>query len=185
MIWLADDCLVFQLANGENIPFSSEMISVELIGETASKLEPEVVRHAAASVFHYFKHELGREKVSVGEFTLALEKVLRGLGFTVHSSGPDLPRDGALQADLRLLAHESGEGGELLFYPRLRNALRGQLQRSPGLIRFHGLRGCVKHLTGARRWGPRCDSVRDQIVEYLRHCLTAESRRMDCSLLVE
>ena len=28
MIWLAGDCLVFQLANGEKIPFSSEMRSI-------------------------------------------------------------------------------------------------------------------------------------------------------------
>lgn len=185
MIWLADDCLVFELANGESVPFSSEMISIELIGDTGGKLEPEVIHNAAASVFHYFKHELERDKVSVGEFTIALEKVLRGLGFRVYSSGEGVSPDQRVNADLRLLARESGEGGELVFYHRLRDALRGQLERSPRAVRFHGLRGCVKQLTRARRWSARCDSLQEQIVEYLRQALSADKRRAECSLVVE
>ena len=67
MIWLSSDCLVFQMANGESVPFSAEMISVELMGDAAGKLQPEVVQHAAASVFHYFKNDLHRDSVTVGE----------------------------------------------------------------------------------------------------------------------
>ena len=79
MIALQTDCLLFRLANGESIPFSSEMISVELMGDADTKFDPELVRHAAASVLHYFKHDLGRETLSVAEFAEALEKVLREL----------------------------------------------------------------------------------------------------------
>lgn len=83
MISLAHDCLLFELASGEAIPFSAEMISVELMGDVVSQLDPEVIRHAAASVFHYFKHDLERDSVTVGEFAGMLEKVLRGLGLHV------------------------------------------------------------------------------------------------------
>ncbi|TAK98292.1 MAG: hypothetical protein EPO07_12220 [Verrucomicrobia bacterium] len=186
MIWLADDCLLFELANGESVPFSAEMISIELIGDTGGRLDPEVVSHASASVFHYFKHELHRDKVSVGEFTLALERVLRGLGFRVHSAGEGIEENNQkVHGDLRLIAHESGDAGELVFYPRLRDAFRGQLARSPRIVRFHGLRGCVKQLTRSRRWSTRCESLREQIVEYLRGCLSAESSQAGCSLVVE
>ena len=78
MIALDSDYLLFELANGESIPFSSDMISVELSGESSIYFDQELVHQAAASVFHYFRHELGREMVSVGEFAAALEKVLRG-----------------------------------------------------------------------------------------------------------
>src|SRR5689334_10657704 len=84
MIALAQDCLLFELASGESIPFSAEMISIELMGDAVGKLDPEVIHHAAASVFHYFKRDLARESVSVGEFAEALEKVLRQLGFKVR-----------------------------------------------------------------------------------------------------
>lgn len=182
MIWLAGDCLVFQLANGEKIPFSSEMISVELVGESTGQLEPDIIRNAAAAVFHHFKEDLHRETVTIGEFTEALERALRGLGLQVLTT-EETPRP--LPGDLARLADESGPGGELLFYPRLRAALRVQLSQSTRLVHFRGLRGCVKHLTGARRWGPRCDSLRDQIIDYLRNCLSLEASEKDCSLVVE
>src|SRR5688572_24783942 len=177
MIALASDFLMFELTSGERIPFSAEMISVELIDDSGSVLEPEFVKHAAASVFYYFKHELGQETVSVAEFAGALEKVLRGLGCTVCPTATPEPGTEAPEADLGQLASESGEGRELTFFPKLRGALRDQLKSSPRLIRFHGLRGCVKRLAGARRWSPRCESLQDQIVEYLRQCLTAEPLR--------
>jgi hypothetical protein len=185
VIALAEDFLVFQLSSGENIPFSSEMVSIEMMGEAAGDFDPEFIQHAAASVFHYFKHDLERQTVTLGEFAEALEKVLGGLGFQVHSADTTNAVTATGDADLKRLARESGHGCELVFYPRLRDALREQLRQSPAMIRFHGLRGCVKHLAGARRWSPRCESLQEQIVEYLRQCLTAEVREDRCALLVK
>jgi len=187
MIALISDCLLFRLASGESVPFSAEMISVELVGDVAGKFDPEILHHATASVFHYFKNELGRETVTVGEFAGALEKALRGLGFNVSSDEPESrhERPGIGEADLLMLARESGESRELFFFPRLRGELRAQLRRTPRLVRFRGLRGCVKQLAGARRWGLRCDRLEEQIVEYLRGCLGAEPEQADCALVVE
>ncbi len=187
MIALAPDCLVFQLTTGESIPLSAEMISVEFTGPAASEFDQEFVSHAAASVFHYFKHDLGRQIISVAEFAGALETVLRGFGVIVNSE-EEPPRPADVDArDLRALASESSEGWELSFFPRLRDALRRQLRQSPRMVRFRGLRGCVKHLAGARRWSARCESVQEQIIEYLRQCLSAEAgrNRAECALVVE
>ena len=54
-----------------------------------SRSDWETLRHAAASVFHYFKIELAREAVSIGEFSVALEKVLHHLGYTIHAHAAD------------------------------------------------------------------------------------------------
>ena len=185
MISLASDYLLFQLSSGESVPFSADMISVEVMGGAADVFEREFVKHAAASVFHYFKHELGRETISVAEFSCALEKVLRGLGFKVNLGDDDASAGETVEGDLRLLSRESGENCELVFFPRLRDALRTQLRHSPKRIRFHGLRGCVKQLAGARHWSPRCQTLHDQIVGFLRECLSAEPREADCTLVVE
>jgi len=184
MIALDSDYLLFELANGESIPFSSDMISVELSGESSIYFDQEFVHQAAASVFHYFKHELGREMVSVGEFAGALEKVLRGF---VEKSPKDklAARPGISEFDLSQIATESGEGCELFFYPRLRSELHARLAESPRMVRFRGLRGCVKHLAGAQRWSPRCQQLHDGIVEFLRNCLSAEKEQKSCALLVE
>ena len=72
MIALSADCLLFELASGESLPMSADMISVELMGESGGPFDQEFVSHAANAVFYYFKHELGRRSVSLGEFAEAL-----------------------------------------------------------------------------------------------------------------
>jgi hypothetical protein len=181
MILLADKFLLFQLADGESVPFSAEAISVEIIGDVGNVLDADLVRNAAAAVFHYFKIDLERQIVTVGEFSQALERVLRGFNLTIQPVG-----GGGLfsKADLNLLASESG-GTELFFYSRLREELRTQLRRSPRTLRFVGLRGCVKQIAGVRRWNIRCRRLNDQIVSYLRECMCAEPEQAGCLLVVE
>src|ERR1041384_2484 len=58
MIQLKADCLIFKTAGGENAPCPAEMVTVELMGEAAGLLDPELIRHASPAVLHYFKHEL-------------------------------------------------------------------------------------------------------------------------------
>ncbi|MGH7939838.1 MAG: hypothetical protein ACREFR_02045 [Limisphaerales bacterium] len=180
MIALSSNYLLFQLANGASVPCSAETICVEIVGNPETCVDPEMLRQAAASVFHYFKHDLERETVTVGEFAGALERALRALGLTLH---PEDRHRQVLESDLALLAREQGVNLELFFFPRLRNELRFQLRQSPRLLRFRGLRGCVKSLARARRWSARCEQLQEQIVEYLRQCLSAEAG--DCALVVE
>jgi hypothetical protein len=160
------------------------MLSVELMGSTLELFDPEFVRHAAHAVFHYFQRDQGRETVTVGEFTEALEKVLRGLKPSNLKEGAAGSRT-VSELDLARLARESGEGCELFFFPRLRDELRQQLGQSPRMLRFHGLRGCVKELVGARRWTVRCQALEERIVEFLRECLGAESKKGELALMVE
>lgn len=183
MIQLNPSCLVMQTPAGENIPCSAELVTVELMGDAAKFLEPDVVRNIAAAVLHYFKTELGKSSVSVGEFSLALERVLRQFGFNGTLSPKPAPIR-TVESDLRRIACASGKGFELTFFTYLRKEMRLKLTQSPELVRFKGLRGCVKQLVGARRWSRQCQKLNDQIVDYLRVCFSAEKKADDCALLV-
>jgi hypothetical protein len=185
VIALASDCLRFQTASGESIPYSAGMVADELAGSGMKLFDPEFVHHAASAVFHYFKHELGCQAVSVGEFAGALENVLRGLAVIPQPAAEPPARPGVVESDLSRLARESGDGGELIFFPRLRSELRQHLQQGPSLLHFHGLRGCVKHLAGVSRWNQRCQNLAGQIVAYLRECLSAEPGLTEVALVVE
>ena len=184
MIQLHSDCLVFKSETGQAIPCSAELVTIELIGEAARLLDPDLLRNAAAAVLHYFKEELGRSTVSMSEFSQALEHILRTFGLMVDF--PDITRKTPRisDLDLRKLAFESGKGFELFFFPRLRDELRKSLQESPGVVRFQGLRSCVKQLIGAHRWSPRCEKLSDQIVAFLRLCWSSEVATAGCSLVV-
>ncbi len=184
MIQLRSDCLVFKLASGDSIPCSAEKITVELIGPAVELLDPEVVQHAAASVLHYFRHELSRTEVTVNEFSAALERVLCGLGLNVVS-GDKIPQPRVAEADLRCLAVSSEKGFELAFFHTLREEIHSLLAGSPQVLRFKNLRSCVKQLSGARRWSPRCQRLQDQIVDYTRSCWDAEQKAGRCLLVVD
>ena len=199
MIKLHSDCLVFETPGGDSIPCSAEAVSVELLGDSAAVIDPEIVRNAAAAVLHYFRVEQGRETVSVGEFMEALKTALRGLGLNLSPAGEPVATTTVIEAtetvavpvaarvtemDLRTLAAESGTTFELSFFPRLREVMGEQLNRSPRVLRFIGLRSCVKQLTGARRWTHRCEALSDQIVLYLRECLSSRPPGRGCALVV-
>ncbi len=186
MILLADNYLFFQLPSGESVPFTAGMISVELTDGSGEPFDQDFLEHAAASVFHYFKTDLERKTVSVAEFAAKFESVLNGFGLKLSAGrlAVDEPDDSA-NKDLQLLAFHAGGGGELAFFPRLRSAVHAQYQLTPRLVRFHGLRDCVKSLLGAERWSPRCDHLRDHIIEFLRRTVSKETAGSTCALLVE
>jgi len=186
MIQLHPDCLIFQTSSGESIPCSAEVVTIELVGD--STLDPQVVREAAAAVVYYFRQELGRDNVSVEEFSRALQKILCRLGYKVTApdgASFDDSDDFAefVVSNLPELATSSGKGFELFFFQRLRAELHNHLQATPRVVRFQGLRSCVKQLAGRQRWCPRCQTLNDQIVEYLRECFTSE-KADDCNLVV-
>ena len=69
MIQLHPEYLIFRTSQGELIPCSAESVTIELIGDASSFLDPDTVREAAAAVVHYFKNDLGQHTVSVAEFS--------------------------------------------------------------------------------------------------------------------
>lgn len=187
MIQLNPECLYFSVPGAGTIPCSAEAVTVELIGEAAEVLSPDVVRHAASAVLHYFREELGRLSVTVGEFAQALARVLRGFGLVVSCAdgeGLDRVESGVVELDLRKIAVESGKAYELLFFPSLRRQLSECLQPGVKVMKFRGLRGCVKQLLGARRWSPRCQVYSDQLVAYLRASFSIQGEA-ECALLVK
>ena len=184
MIQLHPDCLMFKMPGGESIPCSADLIAVNLLGEAADLLDPELVQNAARAVLHFFKVEQGKMFVSVQEFSRTLAAVLRRFGISVNSTEAAPPPRRISESDLRELAGESGKAFELAFFPRLRDELRQQLNRSPQVVRFKELRSCVKQLAGARRWTGRCQCLSDQIVDYLRHCLSHDPVAKGCCLMV-
>lgn len=193
MILLRPDCLVFKDADGECVPCSVHEVTVELLGNSAHVLDYGLLEHAAEAVLHFFKTEKGQNSVSVIEFSEALERVLRGLGYEVRSepcepaSPKEEPDAEIVETDLQELADAEGQGCELLFFPRLRDRLRCQLKGTgaPPVLRFCRLRACVKQLAGARRWTPHCQKLNDQIIHFLRSCLTAENNGSGCLLVVK
>ena len=127
MIQLHPDCLIFRTSQGELIPCSAESVTIEMIGDASSLIDPDTVREAAAAVVHYFKYDLHRETVSIAEFSEALQRALRCFGFDVTTSTFE---NGAPNGtDLRELAR-AADDYELVFFQRLREEFLRQSKES-------------------------------------------------------
>jgi hypothetical protein len=185
MIWLGSEYLMFEMPSGESIPFSSDAIAVEIVDEAEGELDVHMVKQAANAVYYYFKHELGRQSVTVGEFAQAMEKALEGFEISILPVRAPRRAPRIVEANLCQIAQESGRAFELNFFRRLRDELRTQLSSSPNVVRFTGLRPCVKTLTGAKRWSSRCAALEEQIVGYVRECLNADAAQAECMLMVD
>ena len=192
MIELRRDCIWLAQPGGEAIPCSVEELTFEVVGGGAVEVEPEVLRHAAAGVLHYFKSELGRVRITLGEFAEALGKVLAGLGYSVEITGGagdrvggEIRQESVIQTtDLRAVACAAGKMGELEFFPRLRTMLREQLAVAPKAVEFHGLRPAVKLLLGRKHWTRDCGELEQRILETLRSWWSHESGTRDTRLVV-
>ena len=186
MIQLHTDCLVFETSDGETIPCSAEDVTVELLGDAARELEEQIIEEASAAALYYFKQELGRKVVSVAEFTLALERILRGFGYKVKPIHDESTTTSAREAetDLHNLAHQAGEGLEMVFFCTLRNQIHADLHGKPELLRVKGLREAVHKLTGTKNWGPRSQKLNDQIVDYLRHIVSEHQQEAKLTLMI-
>jgi hypothetical protein len=113
-----------------------------------------------------------------------MEKVLRGFKLSAPAK-TTTPESAVVESDLGRLAIETSAGCELMFFPRLRDELRQHLRKNPQMLRFSGLRACVKQIAGAKRWTSRCRALEEQIVSYLRECAGAEVGLEKFALLVE
>lgn len=185
MILLHSHSLVFETADGDLIPCDAEQVTIELIGDAVNKLDPNLVRQAAAAVLDYFKEERQQEVVTIREFTTALERVLRKLGLKVVSGGESKRQIGKIiEADLVDLMADEGAASELLFFQRLKDNFADLLTESPNLVRLSGLRPCVKSLVGAERWCKRCVQMSDQIIEFLRDYLDQRKSAIETALVV-
>ncbi len=194
MIELDRDSIWLTQPDGESVPCSLEALTFEIAGSEAARLDPEVLRHAAAGVLHYFKDELKRTQVTLAEFATALARVLEGLGLCVEvtTGGNTAAAAAAMaataaairQADLRELAFESGKLGELDFFPRLHTTLRKELEADPERVEFRGLRGAVKQLLGRKHWTNGCRDLEDRILKALREWWIQEKGDRRALLLV-
>jgi len=159
-------------------------VTIELLSGAVDWVDKEMISNAALGVLHYFKEELGRTSVSMAEFSQALERALSNLGLKIKPSEPPPPASRIADADLLGLAFQSGKGCELVFFRSLREELRRNLELTPEVLRFRGLRICVKKLIGAKRWSRRCQHLSDQIVDYLSARLNTEKGGEACALIV-
>ena len=82
------------------------------------------------------------------------------------------------------IAREAGSGYELAFFDLLEKRINRLVETGTDTLHLVSLYACVKHLRGLKIWSRGCDSLREEIVCFVREKLTSTDglERLDCSL---
>jgi len=185
MIQLNPDCVLLELDSGNTLPTSVELMTLELLGETASWIDPEILKNINQAVILYLRDELGKHLISFHEFAEVLEQVLRGFGLEKSLVAPlEKPVSHVEKTNIADWLGRKEHGFELMMFQRLRKELSKKLtQEPPCVLWIHGLRECVKSHLGARRWSRKCQDLNDQMVSFIRECFDRNANA-GCSLVV-
>lgn len=176
MIQLNPECVMVELENGKALPCSVELLTVEMLGEKAAWMDPEILKNIFEAVMLYLKDELGKGSVPFHEFAHVLEEVMKGFGFEVSVPKTPQPTQQVQKMDLSEWFGRQELGFDLMLFQRLREKLSERLVEEPtGVLWIHGTRNCVKTHLGARRWSRRCQQLHDQLVDFIRECFDREA----------
>ncbi len=185
MIQLNPDCVVLELNDGNSLPCSVELMTVDLLGENASWIDPAILKNINQAVILYLREELGKHLVSFQEYAEVLEQVMKGFGFDFSLNTPTNASPTQVEkTDISDWLGRKECGFELMMFQRLRKELSRKLtEQPPGVLWIHGLRKCVKNHLGARRWSRKCQDLNDQMISFIRECFDRNAQP-DCSLIL-
>lgn len=105
--------------------------------------------------------------ITVPQLVKAINEVLQVTGYAEVSLYFDPGQPGE-QLNLAELAHQAGNGYELVFFNQLRDRLRALIGTGASELRIVGLSSCVKQLSSRKSWSRKCDDLREEIVSFVR-----------------
>ena len=169
MIALVDGLPLLQLEDGQAVAFQRDWLLRGLVHAAAKAGYQKwwLAEHVTESVISYLSLQFEDNVLSVPELSKAVQSVLQVIGYAEVAPhfAPGMP---AVRVSLIELAREAGTGYELLFFQCLGGKLRNLLGSGTTTFEFTGLTPCVKHLRSRKSWSRGCDSLRTEIVEFVR-----------------
>jgi hypothetical protein len=93
------------------------------------------------------------------------------------------PAPPPISLSLLEIAHAAETGYELAFFDLLEKRISSLIETGVDNFQFSALQMCVKYLRGVKVWTRACDTLREEIVCFIRERLTATTaERLKCEL---
>ncbi|HME89575.1 MAG TPA: hypothetical protein VKE30_10235 [Chthoniobacterales bacterium] len=138
--------------------------------------------HVTESIAFYLHLRNDENVVAFKQLQETVQYVLSAIGYKeiIPFFTPAPP---PISVSLVEIAHEAGSGYELAFFDLLEKRLNALIETGVDNLQLYSLQACVKHLRCTRVWSRACDSLREEIVWFIRERLTATTNeRLKCSL---
>jgi hypothetical protein len=139
--------------------------------------------HVTESIAFYLRLRNDESVVAFSQLSQTVRYVLKVIGYKeiIPHFRPAPP---PISVSLLEIALQAGAAYELAFFDLLEKRLNGLIEIGVDNLQVCSLQACVKHLHGAKVWTRACDSLREEIVCFVREKLTATegSGLLTCSL---
>lgn len=172
MIALKDGLPCLQFESGEVVAFEREWLTREVKDAAHRAGYPNwwLAEHVSDSVTTYLLRRFSGSVLDVPRLSNAVQSVLQVIGYgevAPHFS-PALP---PVHLSLLEIAQQAGPGFELAFFDLLGNRLSDFFRMRSNEFRLYNLERCVRHLSSKKIWSRECDSLRMEIVCFVREQL--------------
>lgn len=169
MIALRDNLPLLRFESGQLAAFEEAWLVRSLVCAAKKAGYPQwwLAPHVAESVRSYLFLQFDGTVIGVRELAAAVQSVLQAIGYgeVAHRFEPLLP---PVNLSLVDLAREAGTGYELAFFERLGRSLRELVSAQSTHLELRGLERCVKQLRARKCWSRDCETLRSEIVCFVR-----------------
>jgi hypothetical protein len=127
--------------------------------------------HVTESIAFYLHLRIDEHVVALSQLSQTVRYVLKAIGYKeiIPYFTPAPP---PICISLLEIAHEASSGYELVFFDLLEKRIAALLGSGVDNVQFSSLTPCAKHLRGVKVWTRACDTLREEIVCFIRKRLT-------------
>lgn len=174
MIALIDGMPLIELEDGEVVAFDRNWLLRTLLQAAGRAGYPKwwLAEHVAGSVTAYLSLRFEGSVITLEQLRVAVHSALETIGYEEVVPHLELGAPGAALS-LETLAREVGSGYELLFFRQLDRRLQTYLARGTTFFEINDLTPCVKLLQARKVWTRQCETLREEIVAFVRNRVAA------------
>lgn len=119
-----------------------------------------------SGIVSYFKNHYAGTTIGCADLISRIRRALTDVGLGMMA-GHVSHRPPPVRIPLDELARQAGESYELGFFQLLQQRFRGAAGQGAQEVLCHGLKPCVRLLTGHGKWSARCGQLEDEIGRFL------------------
>ncbi|PYJ86627.1 MAG: hypothetical protein DME70_07890 [Verrucomicrobia bacterium] len=137
--------------------------------------------HVTESIAFYLRLRNDESVVPFDQLSQTVRYVLKVIGYK-EIVPHFVPAPPPVSFSLLTIAQEAGDGYELAFFDGLEKRLGALVNAGADSLLLCDLQACVKHLRGVKSWTRTCDTLREEIICFVRERLssTPELQHLRC-----
>jgi hypothetical protein len=129
--------------------------------------------HVTESIAFYLRLRNDESVVPFDQLSQTVRYVLKVIGYK-EIVPHFVPTPPPVSFSLLAIAQDAGAGYELAFFDGLEKRITALVSAGADSLLLTDLQACVKHLRGAKTWTRTCDTLREEIICFVRERLAID-----------